>query len=104
MLENMWDFYQIFFERHQNEHERGSEALSAFMDLRRLLEPYWTEDAAKVHPIRNIIGILGGGIENIMIGFAARLRALEGVEGYPSVLKRLANSREYSSAEAEVET
>jgi len=104
MADSFWDYFQKFREEHQYEHERGKEAMSAFMYLQRFLEPNWTDEATRTHPIRNMLRVSGGGFDAVLIGFAMRLSALEKIDGYPSVVKRLANPREFASAEAEIET
>jgi len=104
MTSEYWDNLQSMREKYQVELGLEKQGMDAFLYLRKLLEPHWANEAMSTHPMRSWLEVMGRGIDTVLIGLAKKLRALEGVEGFSPIIRRLANPKEYASAEAEIET
>jgi len=99
-----WDFVEDFHSRVGPGHRFSKEGLQAIQYIRAMMKPFWKEEYATKHPIREHLLVAGDIFYFGLIMMREKLQVAETLVGFDGIRKRLAVPKEFDNAWSEVDT
>ena len=98
-----WDYIFQFHEFVHKDHANGVEGLAAVRFLRGVFEPSWKGEGSRRHPMFQRVAQASEDSYRSLIEHARKIRAVQAIPGFSTLLARLGNPDEYAAASAEME-